>query len=64
MVVKESALKKTMRGLQHDAYMEIVTLRAEHPQKPDLVNQLDKAFSKVFKAIFLVTDEIDKLKSK
>jgi len=39
-------------------------LRAEHPQKPDLVTQLDATFSKVFQAIFAITEELDKLRAK
>ena len=59
-----SNLEKQIGSLHSAAHLEIVTLRAEHPQKPDLVNQLDRALANIFKAISLVAAEVEKLKAK
>lgn len=63
MPSNQSTLKKSIADLHHEAYMEISLLSAEHPHKPDLVKQLDKSLSKIFEAIRLIADEIDKIKA-
>jgi len=57
-------LRKQVKSLLQDAHYEIVKLRAEHPQRPNLVEQLDKSLTNVSSAISIIVDEIEKIKAK
>jgi hypothetical protein len=55
---------RVIREFHHEAHSEIMVLRAEYPQPPDLVEQLEKILRKTFNAIELLADKIDSLETK